>query len=33
MMGEPMWFIRLEEMLNGMASRTMISKNLDKLFD
>ena len=30
---EPIWFNRLEKVLDGIASRATISKNIDKLFD
>ena len=30
---EPIWFNRLEKVLEGIASRATISKNVDKLFD
>lgn len=31
--GEPIWFNKLEKILEGKASRSTISKNIDKLFD
>ena len=32
-LGQPIWFNRLERLLEGKASRSTISKNIDKLFD